>query len=242
MVEFANTLELLPRSIEHFRLEYIREPPKDRTFLPPGIVPPDATSDILSRQLHTFSQRDRLQEFLVDASVDSAILWPESQDPESKPPTWPNMTMFHIELNDVLPSGQWIEMRDPEAEEDRFHGNFDWDDGPESEIPGEEYEKWFPCTYNPIHFERFALATARAASQMPKIRELYITNNSLASMGVGFVTRGLKKSCCLEFTGDPPPEPSEETMDAWRNVVKLHGLEWNVHFAYGANAYYFYTL
>ncbi|EEU40571.1 uncharacterized protein NECHADRAFT_33720 [Fusarium vanettenii 77-13-4] len=214
--QFAHTLELLPRSIENFRLEYIREPPKDRTFQPPGIVPPDAISDILSRQLRNFSQRDRLQEFLIDASVDSTILWPESQPPESKPPTWPNMSLFHIELNDVLPSGH--------------------------EIPGEEYEKWFPCTHNPIHFERFALATARAASQMPKIRELFVTNNSLASMGVGFVTRGLKKSCCLEFTGDPPPEPSEETMDAWRNVVKLHGLEWNVHFAYGANAYYFYTL
>lgn len=180
---------------------------------------------------------------MVDASVDSTILWPVSQDhPKSKPPTWPNMSVFHVELNDVLPSGEWIEMRDPEAEEDRFHGNFDWDDGPESEIPGEEYEKWFPCTYNPIHFERFALTTARAASRMPKIKELYVTDHSLAEMGVGFVTRALQKSCCLEFTGDPPPKPSEETMNAWREAVGIHGIEWNVHFAYGSNAYYFHDL
>ncbi|KAJ4323823.1 hypothetical protein N0V84_004169 [Fusarium piperis] len=240
--EFARTLEMLPRSIEYFRLEYIRKPPTNRTFQPPGIVPPDATGDILSQELHKFSQRESLQEFLVDASVDSTILWSESQSPKSEPPTWPNMSVFHIELNDVLPSGEWIEMRDPEAEEDRFHGNFDWDDGPESEIPGEEYEKWFPSTYNPIHFERFALAAARAASQMPKIKELYVTDHSLADMGFGFVTRRLKKSFCLEFTGDPPPKPSEEVMDAWRKVVDLHGMEWNVHFAYGTNAYYFHDL
>ncbi|KAJ3466329.1 hypothetical protein MRS44_006987 [Fusarium solani] len=225
-----------------FSLEYVRKPPKDKTFQPQGIVPPDATSDLLSRELHHFSQRDGLREFLLDASVDSTILWPEFQDPESKPPTWPNMSMFHIELNDVLPSGQWIQIRDPEAEEDRFSGNWDWDDGPTSEVPGDEYEKRFDCTYNPILFERFALAAARAASQMPKIEEFYLTNHGFADMGVSFVTRGFTKSFCLEFTGDPPPTPSEETLDAWRNAVNLHGMEWNVRFAYGANSYYFYHL
>ncbi|WAO84778.1 F-box domain-containing protein [Fusarium falciforme] len=240
--EFAHTLGILPRSIESLTLEYIREPPTDRTFQPPSIVPPDATSDILSQELRHFSQRDGLQQFLVDASVDSNILWPESQDPESKLPTWPNLSVFHVELNAVLPSGEWIQMRHPEAEEDEFDGNFDWDDAPYSEIPGEEYEKRFDCTYNPIHFERFALATARAASRMPKIKELYVTHHSMAAMGVGFVTRGLEESCCLEFTGDPHPEPSEEILDAWRKVVDLHGMEWNVHFAYGSDAYYLDTI
>ncbi|RSL65541.1 hypothetical protein CEP53_003649 [Fusarium sp. AF-6] len=213
----------------------VREPPA-------SIVPSDADSDILSQELRRFSQRDGLQEFFVNASVDSNILWPESQHPESEPPTWPSLSKFHVELNAVLPSGEWIRMRDPEAEEDEFHGNFDWDDAPYNEIPGEEYEKRFDCTYNPIHFERFALATARAASKMPKIEGLYVTHHSMSAMGVGFVTKHLKESYCLEFTGDPHPEPSEEIMDAWRNVVDLHGMEWNVHFTDGSDAYYHYAL
>ncbi|KAI8722968.1 F-box domain-containing protein [Fusarium sp. LHS14.1] len=240
--EFAYTLKLLPKSIETFRLEYIRKSPTDMTFQPQSIVPPDATCDILSRELRRFSQRDGLKEFLVDASVDSSILWPDFQDPGSESPTWPNLSWFHVELNDVLPSGEWLDIRDPEDEEDEFHGNFDWDDAPYSEVPGDEYEKRFRCISSPIHFERFALATARAASKMPKIRELYLTHHGDAGMAVGFVTRALEKSCCLEFSKEPLPQPSEETMDAWRKVVKLHGLEWNVHFAYGADAYYFYTL
>ncbi|KAI8689423.1 hypothetical protein NCS56_00205800 [Fusarium sp. Ph1] len=240
--EFAYTLKLLPKSIETFRLEYIRKPPTDKTFQPQGIVPPDATNDILSRELCHFSQRDGLKEFSVDASVDSSILWPESHHTGSEPPTWPNLYWFHVELNDVLPSGEWIDIRDPEAEEGRFSGNWDMDDGPESEVPGDEYEKWFQCIHNPIHFERFALATARAASHMPKIRGIYVTHHSMAAMGVGFVTTDLEKSCCLEFTGEPPPEPSEEIMDAWRKVVDLHDMEWNVHLAYWGNAYYFYDL
>ncbi|RSL68014.1 hypothetical protein CEP54_003007 [Fusarium duplospermum] len=149
---------------------------------------------------------------------------------------------INTELRIRQRTGEWLEMRDPEAEEDEFDGNFDWDDAPYSEIPGEEYEKRFDSIHNPIHFERFALATARAASQMPKIRELYVTHHSNAEMGVGFVTWGLKKSCCLEFTRQPSREPSEEVLDAWRKAVDLHGMEWNVHLACWGDAYYFYDL
>ncbi|UPL01469.1 hypothetical protein LCI18_012403 [Fusarium solani-melongenae] len=240
--EFAYTLRLLPRSIEQFELKYVRKPPTDRTFQPQGIVPPDAASDILSRELCHFSQRDGLREFSVDASVDCSILWPEPQNPGSKPPTWPTLSWFHVELNDVLPSGEWMDIRDPEAEEDRFDGNWDLDDGPESEVPGDEYEKRFQSIHNLIHFERFALATARAASEMPKVKGLFVTHHSLAEMGVGFVTTGLENSCCLEFTGEPPPEPSEKIIDAWRKVVDLHGMEWNVNFTTWGGAYYFYDI
>ncbi|RSL85119.1 hypothetical protein CEP52_013107 [Fusarium oligoseptatum] len=214
----------------------------DRTFQPQSIMPPDATSDILSRELHYFSQRDNLKEFSLDASVDSSILWPESQDPGSESSTWPNLLWFHIELNGVLPSGEWIQMPDPEAEEEEFNGNWDWDDDPHSEIPGDEYEKWADCVHNPIHFERFALATARAASRMPKIRGLYVTYHDMAEMGIGFVTSFLEESCCLEFTRQPPREPSEEVLDAWRKAVDFHGMEWNVHIACWGDAYYFYDL
>ncbi|KAF5005361.1 hypothetical protein FDECE_8173 [Fusarium decemcellulare] len=169
-------------------------------------------SDILSQELRHFSQRDNLQHLFVSASVDSTILWPQSQDLGCKLPTWPTLSLFQVQLHDVLPSGQLIVMRDPKVDED--------------------------ITYKPVHFERFALAAARAAGQMPKIKELYVTDYGSPGMGVGFVTSGFVKSCCLEFSGDPPPAPSEETMDAWRSVVNLHGLEWNVRIAHSSNAYY----
>ncbi|KAM0425811.1 hypothetical protein ACHAPT_009062 [Fusarium lateritium] len=232
---FAHTLHLLPRSIQHFRLEYVREPPRDRTFQPPSIVPPGATGDILSRELCRFSQIDGLKDFLVNASVDSTILWPESQDPETKP-AWPTLEWFHLELNDLLPSGEWIDMRDPEGDDELMTDSIA-DEYLESEIPGEEYETRFECTYNPRHFEPFALATARAAGHMPKIMDLSFGYYSSAFMGVGFVTNARKEPCLVLMGDSNPPEPSEETMDAWRNAVKVHGLEWNVQFAEGESSY-----
>ena len=61
-------------------------------------------------------------------------------------------------------------------------------------------------------------------------------------MGIGFITsdrpaRGRKKDPYLEFTGGKLPDPSEETMDAWRSTLELHGLEWDVNIAVGGESF-----
>lgn len=227
---FAHTLDKLPKSLEAFRLEYVREPPRDRYFQPPSIVPSDASGDILSQAFYKFSQRDGLKELFLEASVDCTILWPRSQEPNDKP-HWPTLTLFHIELNDVLPTGQWIEIRD---HNEYFESRRDDDDSQwSSEIPGEEYERTFPSTFDQAVMNQFALAAGRRASHMPNIKEFYVFHHGKAPMGIGFVTRILKTPC-LEFSGQGGAgpsrvlEPNEETLNAWRDAVSVHGLEWKV--------------
>ncbi|KAJ4244049.1 hypothetical protein NW762_014662 [Fusarium torreyae] len=234
---FAHTLKTLPMSIESFRLEYIREPPRDRTFEAPSILPADATGDILSQELRRFSQRDGLKRLTVEASVDATILWPSSQISDSDP-TWPTLEQFHIALNEVLPSGEWIEIPDPEEEEENEEPNENEaeDERLNSEIPGEETAKWYGMlTYSPVHFERFALATARAANRMTRIKDLKVTYHGHVEVGIGFTSerrvysRG--KEPYLEFASEHKfPELSEETLDVWRRTLKLKDLEWDVHF------------
>ncbi|KAH6989114.1 hypothetical protein BKA56DRAFT_727664 [Ilyonectria sp. MPI-CAGE-AT-0026] len=227
---FAHTLDKLPQSLEAFRLEYVREPPRDRYFRAPSIVPSDAPGDILSQELYKFSQRDGLKEFFLNASVDCTILWPRLQQPNDNP-HWPTLTLFHIELNDVLPTGQWIEIRD---HNEYFELRSD-DDDPRwsSEIPGEEHERTFPSTFDQAIMNQFALAAGRRASHMPNIKEFYVFHHGKAPMGIGFVTRILKTPC-LEFSGQGGAgpsralEPNDETLNAWRDAVRVHGLEWKV--------------
>ncbi|KAF5537614.1 atp-dependent dna helicase [Fusarium mexicanum] len=241
---FARTLTSLPSSIEEFRLEYIREPPRDRTFRPASILPPDARGDILSQELRQLSQRLGLREFLVQASVDTTILWPSSQDMECKP-TWPTLELLRVEINDVLPSGEWVEIRDPEDSNDELAEDTDEDERLEIEVPGEERGRRFNPIFNPVHFDQFALAVARAASQMPKIEEMYLAYQGYAPMSIGFVTRDCftwerKRKPHLEFCGDTASimHPSTETMEAWRGTKAQHNLEWNVHFADNGSQYH----
>lgn len=239
---FAHTLDKLPKSLEAFRLEYVREPPRDRYFQPPSIVPSDASGDILSQAFYKFSQRDGLKEFFLEASVDCTILWPRSQEPSDKP-HWPTLTLFHIELNDVLPTGQWIEIRD---HNEYFESHSDDDDSQwSSEIPGEECERTFPSTFDQAVMNQFALAAGRRVSYMPNIKEFYVFHHGKAPMGIGFVTRILKTPC-LEFSGQGGTgpsralEPNEETLNAWRDAFRVHGLEWKVDVMGDGHANLFY--
>ncbi|KAF5648089.1 atp-dependent dna helicase [Fusarium sp. NRRL 52700] len=208
-----------------------------------SILPPDAHGDILSQELRRLSQRPGLKEFLVKASVDTTIFWPSSQDMERKP-TWPTLELLRIAINDVLPSGEWVEIRDPEDSDDELADDIGEDERLESVVPGEEHGRRFNPIFNPVHFDQFALAIARAASQMPMIEEVYLNYQGCAPMSIRFVTRNCftwegKKKPHLEFSGDTASimYPSTETMEAWRGTLALHNLEWNVHFADNGSQY-----
>ncbi|KAF4945137.1 hypothetical protein FSARC_14503 [Fusarium sarcochroum] len=200
----------LSMSVENFKPEYIREAPRDQTFQAPSIVPANATGDILSQEIRHFLQRDGLKVVWIDASVDSTIFWPKPQNSETTT-TWPTLEEVHIELNAVLPSGERIEILDIDADEEdqQVYENIAEDEMFDIEVLGEEYARSFESTYNPVHFER-----------------------GYVSMGIGFTiedrhTWKHKTSPFLEFAGCKGPEPSEETMDAWRRTLDLHELEWN---------------
>lgn len=224
---FAQTLDKLPKSLESFKLDYTREPPRNRYFQPPSIIPHNAPGDILSQAFYHFTQRDGLRYFDLEASIDSTILWPrlQLQRPDDKP-HWPTLQCFQVELNDVLPSGQWMEIRDDEdAQSPSDSNDYESDD----EIPGEEYERSFSSICDQAVINRFALAAGRSASHMPRIKEFYISYCGHTRMDIGFVTISPRLPCLEFYAESRAPEPSEETLNAWREAINVHGLEWNIH-------------
>ncbi|KAF4967063.1 hypothetical protein FSARC_5354 [Fusarium sarcochroum] len=234
---FAETLATIPKSLKCFRLEYIREPPQRRSYQPPSIVPPDAQGDLLSRSLHHFTQRDGLDDFFLQASVDSTIFWPQTLQAKDYA-HWPSIRVLHVELNDVLPSGQWIDV--PDSSRGALpstppHIIFDDD------IPGEEFDWKFPSTYSQAAMDGFAFAAGKCAAHMPKIQELNVFHHGHSHAGICFNTV-VQTEPCLEFAGDPDvPEPSPETLATWRETVKTHGLEWRVNITDDmANVHHFY--
>ncbi|KAM0559964.1 hypothetical protein ACHAPJ_003918 [Fusarium lateritium] len=233
---FAETLELIPESLEDFSLEYLRERLQDRSYQPPSIIPPDAPGDLLSRSLHQFIQRDGLDDFYLRASVDSTIFWPHQPQAKSNA-YWPSIRVLHVELNGVLPSGQWIDVpvgSGSTTGPSPLYYSF------ENELTGESFEWLLPLTYNQAAMDGFAFAAGKCAAYMPKIQEFNVFHHGRSHAGICFNTI-VQNEPCLEFAGDPDiPEPSSETLEIWRETVKTHGLEWQVNITDDmAKAYHF---
>ncbi|ROW02590.1 hypothetical protein VPNG_07854 [Cytospora leucostoma] len=110
--DFANTLERLPSTLQHFRLYYERHEPKDHSFQTPSIIDEtDYGNDKLSLALYKLSQR--LRTFELVAQVGPEILWPLQTGPDHQDgnlPLWPNMWRYTIEPGAIAP-----EERDPGA-------------------------------------------------------------------------------------------------------------------------------
>ncbi|KAJ3534430.1 hypothetical protein NM208_g7543 [Fusarium decemcellulare] len=99
---FADTLNLIPRSIETFSLRYLRDTPRPR---PRSIVPAGANGDVLSQALRRFTQRDGLLEAFIEGSFDETIIWPGAQPTL---PRWPTLQKLYVDFHPVLPSGECI--------------------------------------------------------------------------------------------------------------------------------------
>ncbi|KAH6999050.1 hypothetical protein BKA56DRAFT_665568 [Ilyonectria sp. MPI-CAGE-AT-0026] len=229
---FAQTLERIPNSLKSFKLKYVREPPRNQYFRPPSIIPPNSPGDILSQALFHFTQRDGLCDFELDASVDSTLFWPQTQD-FNKNWCWPTLTNFSVELHDVLPSGQWITVAlDPGQEDSESPNGYESDEW-ENDIPGEETERSFSSVCDQGLMNEFALAAGKSVSHMQNIKWLFISQYGGSGMGIEF-TRYKDKESTLELkriddVGNPmEPGFNDETLNAWSEAMKAHNLEWKI--------------
>ncbi|KAF4449662.1 atp-dependent dna helicase [Fusarium albosuccineum] len=104
---FADTLNLIARSVKFFSLRYLREAPYPHWFSPPreSIIPPGTDCDVLSQALHHFTQRDGLLEVLIHGSFDETIIWPGAQ---RTLPRWPTLQKLYVDFHHILPSGEWL--------------------------------------------------------------------------------------------------------------------------------------
>ncbi|KAM5341967.1 hypothetical protein ACJ41O_014998 [Fusarium nematophilum] len=166
---FAYTLDLIPKSLQHFTLSYERDPPLNMAFKPLSIVPPASPGDILSREFYQFTQRDGLEYLSLTASVDSTILFPREWSVKQGQPYWPTLRELRIHLNDILPSGQRVYVRDPCGD---WASSSDSGDDDMTSDRIDEYYRSFPAKYNQAIVDDFALAAARQACHMPVVEEI----------------------------------------------------------------------
>ncbi|KAF5008405.1 hypothetical protein FDECE_5311 [Fusarium decemcellulare] len=158
--DFADTLDLIPRSVKSFRLRYLRRRPSDDRFLPESIVPSDANGDILSQVLYRFTQRDGLLKAYIEGSFDETIIWPGRQ---RTLPHWPTLQKLYVHFHEVLPSGEWLMERDDQVPVPHYTV-----EDPRA-IPGEEFDFTFRCEIDAAVMDRLLLAAAQGVHHMPEM-------------------------------------------------------------------------
>ncbi|ROV98689.1 hypothetical protein VMCG_06778 [Cytospora schulzeri] len=245
---FANTLQRLPPTLQHFELLYERHPPSDHSYQTPSILEEtDNSNDKLSLALHKLSQH--LTTLTVMASVGPEIFWPPEQSPEpgqqqqqhqqedDKPPLWPSMRRYIIDPGVIAPSGAW-----------RFRRPLDEpvysDDGADSYVsdfhanvfgPGDQVEDPFREEVDPDAVNPLLLAAARAAGRMPALLSLdfgldagrldvwYKVNRGGPSAGGSSNDSGVV-SGAVEVLVESHSRfyPDESVMRAWRNGAREH--------------------
>ncbi|RSM02864.1 hypothetical protein CEP52_007765 [Fusarium oligoseptatum] len=218
----ATTLQRLPLSLEMFHLTYVRELPSNHSFQPPSIIPPGSQQDPLSEALCKFTQRIGLKDFTFSGSVDHTIFWPsESSDEE---PYWPSLKSIDVYPHEVLPSGEWLTMQRPGSRlppSIMIHLAAD--------IPGEGLERRFRD--HPVYslMDPFFRSMGKCAARMPKVEYCAISFSDAWLSNLHFCTE-FPEIPCLLLAGKPEPEVSEETLDIWRETVKVHNKDFRLGF------------
>ena len=217
--DFANALQTLPSSLQHFELEYSRDIPLDHSFQTPSLDETDRHNDKLSLALFKLSQR--LASFSLMADVGPEALWPGEciQDDD---PFWPRMRSYFINPGAITPSGQWRFLRsdsndsnDSDDEQDMLSNDTD-----PFAAPGDEMEEHFRNNPDPKAVHALLLATARAVRRMPVLRDMRF---ELEQIGEGQVeVEYSAKKAKLIVDSHPLFHPDEEVVRLFREAAEEH--------------------
>ncbi|KAL4905213.1 hypothetical protein BDW74DRAFT_178216 [Aspergillus multicolor] len=137
---FARSLTLWPTSLGHLFLTYTGSAPANADFPPFKRSRPGA--DALCIALWQLSQQLKstsLEGFMAGPE----LFWPQQSDENNtKPPIWPNLTSFHLTYAAATPFGTWLFGRGPrcseyefDGDEDRLYMNPPMDEAPQDEFP-----------------------------------------------------------------------------------------------------------
>ncbi|KAF4337496.1 hypothetical protein FBEOM_8594 [Fusarium beomiforme] len=198
--KLAQSLAGLPSSIDNFSLDFssARTSPKEE----PMYAAPN--EDLLSRELHRFSQRVGLKDFSYQGSIESTIFWPSESD-TAEDPYWPSLKSFVLEPHDVSPSGKRLVVHKPYRS---ANNAMDWRRMyPDDEVMNEFY-----------------LAAARCAARMPKVEYLSVDLEDSWFTTMGFCTQ-FPEEPCLTFSGGGGPKIYEETVEEWRKTAGVLNVE-----------------
>lgn len=156
--------------------------------------------DVLSRELCRFSQREGLEDFSFEGSIEPTIFWPSKSD-TAEEPRWPSLKAFGLTPHEVSPSGKRLV----------FH----------------QSRRMYPI--DDVVNEYF-VAAARCVSRMPKAEYLSIELKDTWYPTFVFCTGYPHDpdEPILRLSGGGGSAISEETEKEWRKTVEIHNLEFSM--------------
>ncbi|KAF4971285.1 hypothetical protein FSARC_1855 [Fusarium sarcochroum] len=230
--DFASSLTILPETITDFELHYSRRVPRDHSYTPVCIVPPNEKHDHLSKALFSFSQRENLVSFSANGSFEMDILGPWNRSRSSAANSaWSRLEHYEIGLLVVTPFGQWLAIQytdNPNTDsfkDERWGAPSEWSRSCLSHFTTNE----FRGPVDPEYAHDLVCAAGRAAVHMPCLKTMKINVGVVAGYKVSYTSK--KVEPCMRIVGKKLQPPNEDLLRIWRRVALDHDqkfvLEWS---------------
>ncbi|KAM0352987.1 hypothetical protein ACHAPU_001872 [Fusarium lateritium] len=228
--DFAKSLAILPQNINDFELQYSRRVPRDHSYSPVSIVPPNERHDHLSQALFQYSQRENLVRFSANGSFDLDIMGSSAKSLAASP-GWPNLEQYQIGQLAFTPSEQWLAATFTDNPNTDSFRNERW--GPPSEPSRSSLSSFetneFRGPIDPDYAHRLLCAAGRAASHMPRLKKMLINVGVVPGYKVAYTNKQVEP--CMRILGKKLQPPTEDVLRIWRRVAQDHDqkfvLEWN---------------
>ncbi|KAH7163854.1 hypothetical protein DER46DRAFT_636404 [Fusarium sp. MPI-SDFR-AT-0072] len=231
IVGLAQSLDLIPMSVQTLLIDYQRERILDQTYDPPSIFSVDSNREVLSEAVRRLAQRHGIREITLLASVDSTIFQPSTEDS-----SWPTLESFTFAFCGVLPSGEWVVTGENplSAEEEEYQRQESRDKMADRHYcpPGCEIEVSFKSRMKEGIMDRFLLVAARAVCHMPKIRKPSVRHvfnptdfeEDISRAGFSFSTATGHNTGLMVLGKTDVSVLSDQVLEAWRIAAKTHDI------------------
>ncbi|KAJ4267250.1 hypothetical protein NW762_003353 [Fusarium torreyae] len=230
--EFASSLSILPETVMDFELHYSRRVPRDHSYTPISIVPPNEKHDPLSKALFTFSRRENLVRFSANGSFDLDVVgFSNRPRPSADSSAWSKLEHYEIGLLAVTPSGHWLAMQytaNPNTDsfkDERWGPPSEWSRSCLSHFTTNE----FRGPIDPEFAHDLLCAVGRVAVHMPQLQTMKINVGVVAGYKVSYTSK--KVEPCMRIVGKKLQPPNDDLLRVWRRVALDHDqkfvLEWN---------------
>ncbi|ETS80269.1 hypothetical protein PFICI_07798 [Pestalotiopsis fici W106-1] len=222
--DFAASLASFPQSVHHFSLFY-----PWAELMGHDIQPPRAhVDDPLSIALRGIAQH--CTTFKLEGTVvfDTNLFWPQ-QLPLSldETPYWPRLEEVRISSSKISPLGAWLFHKHPSAPRPRPRPPSPPHVANSPEVLTVDDPSYhFRVLLDHEYFGEICLAAARAATRMPRLKDMTVAWEMMMSCSFGYNVRYSVSDgrACAEYWSDSTPALplTAEAEEAWRAAARVH--------------------
>ncbi|KAF7131456.1 hypothetical protein CNMCM5793_004681 [Aspergillus hiratsukae] len=218
---YANSIHLLPSSVQRFDLKFYSEAPRNEAFQPVDLVE-GKIEDLFSARLRDFSQQLTIFS-LNHAVIGKELFWPVNDDGNTQFPYWPNLTIFRVSFRGTSPSGEWYFERDPnedvgdEVEEAEETPLPDYLQPP----PEDQRERYFRSRASVKLIQEFYISAGKAAQRMPRLQIMNL-KCFFGLVSHEFAYEVKENAATATWTDSGGYAPEECVVQVWRDAALQH--------------------